>query len=117
MNKGVAYEMFRELILSFPGVAEGMAYGTPIFKVKKKMVARQWDAPEIIVVKIDFPLRSSLVEGAPDVFFTTPHHEPSPLMLVRLNEVSLDDLKYLIEQAWRMVAPKKLLEDFERARF
>lgn len=114
MSKGVEYERFRELILSFSGVEEGMAYGTPIFKVKKKMVARRWDEPEIIVVKIDFSLRSSLIEGAPGVFFTTPHHEPSPLMLVRLNKVSFDDLKYLIEQAWRIVAPKKLIEGFEQ---
>lgn len=113
-SKGVEYGKFRELILAFPGVEEGMAYGTPIFKVKKKMVARQWDEPEIVVVKIDFPLRSTLIEGAPDVFFTTPHHEPSPLMLVRLNEVRLADLNYLLERAWRMVAPKRLIEDFER---
>ncbi len=109
---GVTYEKFREIILAFPEVEEGTAFGTPIFKVKKKMVARQWDQPEIVVLKIEFPLRSSLIEGAPDVFFLTPHHVPSPLMLVRLNKVRLADLKYLIEQAWRTVAPKRLLEKF-----
>lgn len=112
-GKGVDYTKFREIVLALPGVEEGIAYDTPIFKVKKKMVVRQWDEPDIIVIKIDFPLRSTLIEGAPDVFLTIPHHEPSPLMLVRLNKVRLADLEYLLEQAWRMVAPKLLIEDFE----
>lgn len=114
MKKGVAYGKFRELVLAFPGVEEGIAYGTPIFKVKKKMVARQWDEPEIVVVKIDFALRSTLTSGAPETFFTTPHHEPSPLVLVRLPNVLEKDLQYLLEQAWRMVAAKRLIEEFDK---
>lgn len=114
MSRGVAYPEFRAMILGFPGVEEATAYGTPIFKIKKKMVARLWDDPAIIVVKINFPRRPTLIEGAPETFFTTPHHEPSPLMLVRLKTVRRSDWKYLIEGAWRMVAPKRLIEDFER---
>ena len=116
-GKGMDYAKFREIILAYPGVEEGIAYGTPIFKVKKKMVARQWDDPAVIVVKIDFPLRSTLIAGASDTFFTTPHHEPSPLMLVRLNKIPREDLEYLVEGAWRMVAAKRLIEDFERTNF
>jgi len=31
------------------------------------------------------------------------------MMLVRLAVVQVDDLRVLLEQAWRMVAPKRLL--------
>lgn len=114
MKKGVSYEKFRELILSFPEMEEGTAYGSPIFKVKNKMAARlSEEFPATIVVKTDLPLRSSLLEGAPDAFYITPHYAAHPLMLVRLSEVSADDLKYLIEQAWRIVAPKTLLKSFD----
>jgi len=34
-----------------------------------------------------------------------------PLMLVRLAAVQVDDLRLLLEQAWRMVAPKRLVRD------
>lgn len=110
---GVRYEQFREMILRFPGVEEAAAYGTPIFKVKKTMVARLTDEAETIVIKIDPALRSTLV-GSIEAYFVTPHYEPHPLMLVDLKKVCVKDLKYLLEQAWRMVAPKKLIAGFEK---
>jgi hypothetical protein len=115
MKKGVKYEMFREMILAFPEATEAMAYGSPIFKIKNKMVARlSEENSETIVIKIDFPLRSSLIDGAPDTFYITPHYAPHPLMLVKLSNVRADDLNYLVEQAWRFVAPKRAVSAFDK---
>lgn len=114
MKKGVSYEKFREIVLSFPEMTEGIAYGSPIFKVKNKMAARlSEEFSETVVVKIDLLLRSSLIEGASDTFYITPHYAAHPLMLVKLSRVCADDLKYLIEQAWRMIAPKTLIKSFD----
>ncbi len=114
MKKGVTYEKFREIILSFPEVTEGIAYGSPIFKVKNKMAARlSEEFPETVVIKIDLPLRASLLEGAPEAFYITPHYAAHPLMLVKLSKVRADDLQYLVEQAWRAVAPKTLVKSFD----
>ena len=107
------YEDFQKLALSFPGVEEAVAYGTPIFKVKGKMMARLTDEPDIVVVKTDPALRSSLV-GAADAFFVTPHYEPHPLMLVDLKKAAAEDLEYLLERAWRAVASKKSIADFDK---
>lgn len=108
----VKYEKLREMILQFPGVEEGIAYGTPIFKVKKKMVARLTDEADIVVIKVDPALRSTLI-GATKAYFVTPHYEPHPLMLVDLKRAAADDLNYLLEQAWRAVATKKMLLDYD----
>ncbi len=117
MKKGVKYEKFREMILAFPEVTEAVAYGSPIFKIKNKMVARlSEEFDETIVIKIDLSLRSSLVDGATDAFHITPHYVAHPLMLIKLPQVRADDLDYLIEQAWRFVAPKRVLSAFEKSR-
>lgn len=115
MKKGVNYESFREMILDFPEVVEGMAYGSPIFKIRNKMVARlSEEFDETVIIKIDLPLRSSLIEGAPDTFYITPHYAAHPLMLVKLANVRADDLKYLAEQAWRFAAPKRAVAAFDK---
>lgn len=106
------YEDFQKLALSFPGVEEAIAYGTPIFKVKGKMMARLTDEADIVVIKTDPALRSTLV-GATEAFFVTPHYEPYPLMLIDLKKATPDDLEYLLEQAWRAVATKKMIVAFD----
>jgi len=109
----VSYSKFREMMLRLPGVEEGTAYGTPIFKIKSRMLARQTEDADIIVIKIDPALRSTLIE-ATDAFFVTPHYIAHPLMLIDLKKVGREDLAYLAEQAWRMIAPKKLIAEFDR---
>ena len=41
-------------------------------------------------------------------FFTEPHYNGFPAVLVRLDAVSVDDLEMLIEEAWRCQAPAAL---------
>lgn len=108
------FQQFRELVMSFPGVEEGIAYGTPIFKVKSKMLARlSEEFDDTIVIKIELPLRSTFLDG--ETFYITPHYEAHPLMLVALKTAGKDDLKYLVEQAWRMIAAKKMIKEFDES--
>ena len=43
-------------------------------------------------------------------FFTEPHYNGYPAILVRLKEVTVADLRVLLEEAWRCQAPKALRE-------
>ena len=43
-------------------------------------------------------------------FFTEPHYNGFPAILVRLDEVDVGDLEVLVPEAWRCVAPKQLVE-------
>lgn len=46
---------------------------------------------------------------SPTSFFTTPHYDGHPTVLVRFGGVDIDELKELLTESWRLRAPKKLL--------
>lgn len=55
----------------------------------------------------------ALITDAPDVFLTTPHFDGYPVVLARLERISVDELAELVEDAWRLRAPKRLLAEFD----
>jgi hypothetical protein len=57
--------------------------------------------------------KQALLLGEPDVFFTTPAYDGWPLVLVRLDLVSVDRLTELLTDAWRMRAPRVLGADLD----
>jgi hypothetical protein len=44
-------------------------------------------------------------------FFTEPHYNGYPAVLVRLPEIELPELELLLRDAWRCMAPKALVRD------
>lgn len=46
------------------------------------------------------------------VFFTTPHFDGYPAVLVRLEEIAPDDLEEVIVEAWMAQAPKRLVKAY-----
>jgi hypothetical protein len=59
--------------------------------------------------------KQALLLGEPQLFFTTPGYDGLPLVMLRLERVSVDRLKELITDAWRMRAPDVLLGDLDDA--
>lgn len=58
---------------------------------------------DIAVVYVgDEAEKQALVLGEPDVFFSTPEYDGWPLVLLRLDEVSVARLRELVTDAWRM---------------
>jgi hypothetical protein len=55
--------------------------------------------------------KQALLLGEPEIFFTTPAYDGSPLVMVRLAQVSVDRLRELVTDAWRMRAPDELAGD------
>jgi hypothetical protein len=53
--------------------------------------------------------RQALLLGEPDLFFTAPGYEDSPLVLLRLPAIGIDRLTELVTDAWRMRAPADLV--------
>ena len=51
----------------------------------------------------------------PATFFVTPHYEGYPGVLVRLATVRPDQLRELVVEAWRLVAPKRLVREFDQS--
>jgi hypothetical protein len=99
-----------------PGVEESTTYGTPALKVKGKFMCRLRTDPDALVVRVlDVGDREALLRGKPRVFFSTPHYDGYPYVLVRLTRVGRKQLAELIEDAWRIRAPKRLVSEFDAA--
>jgi hypothetical protein len=105
----VDFKTVRQIALALPGMEEGTSYGTPAFRVGKKFLARLWEDGEVLVVKIGFDEREILMKADPETFFITDHYRGYPSVLVRLASVDPDDLREVLEQAWRQHAPKRLV--------
>lgn len=109
MNKPLStFDTVREIVLALPGAEEGTSYGTPAFRVRKKFLCRLREDGETLVLKVDFDTREVLLQADPAIFFTTPHYDGYPSVLVRLPAIQPEDLREVLETAWRIHAPKKL---------
>ena len=111
-SAAVTFETVRKLALALPGVEESTSYGTPAFKVKGKLFIRFHQDGESLVVSADFADRELLMAEQPETFYITDHYLNYPWILLRLANVRHDQLSELIKQAWRLVAPKRLVADF-----
>ena len=62
--------------------------------------------PGVIAVRVaNQGQKDALLSADPAKFFTEPHYDGFPAVLVRLDAVSVADLKVLIAEAWRCQAP------------
>jgi hypothetical protein len=55
--------------------------------------------------------KQALLLGEPEVFFTTPAYDGSPLVMLRLATVDVIRLEELVTDAWRMRVPGALRVD------
>lgn len=77
------------------------------------------DAPtgDILGARVpDEGVKFALVASDPAVYFTTPHFDGYPAVLVRLDAIQLPELRELITEAWLTQAPRRLVKDFLQAR-
>jgi len=94
------------------------------FRVQKKLVA--WERPlrsadlaalgagapkgDILGVWVpSLDAKEALLATRPDVYFTTPHFDGYPIVLVRLAKIRKRELGDIISDAWRSRAPKRAL--------
>jgi hypothetical protein len=118
-----------ELITSaLPGVDERTSYGNRAWSVGKGH-AFAWDRPlgkkdrrdlgdaapdgPILAVRLeDIDAREAVLASGPAACFTIPHFNGYPALLVRLDEIDVDDLTELLEDGWLAQAPKHLADEF-----
>jgi hypothetical protein len=69
------------------------------------------DAPEgsILGARVEhLGAKEALLANDEGVFFTTPHFDGYAIVLVRLDQISVEDLDEVIVEAWLARAPKRL---------
>jgi hypothetical protein len=109
--RAVTWDTVREIALALPASEESTSYGTPAFKVKGKLFVRLHQDGDSIVVRIDPAERAMRMQADPNAFYITEHYAAYPWMLVRLAAVHRDDLADILEESWRLRAPKRLLDE------
>jgi hypothetical protein len=65
--------------------------------------------PSVIAVRVaNVDDKEFLLASDPEKFFTEPHYNGYPAVLVRLSAVTVRELRSIITEAWRCQAPKGL---------
>ncbi|MCX6050162.1 MAG: MmcQ/YjbR family DNA-binding protein [Chloroflexi bacterium] len=71
---------------------------------------------DVIAVRVrDLHEKEALVAIYPEKFFTEPHYNNFPAILVQLAAVEVDELQTLLTNAWRCQAPAALVKHFDNA--
>ena len=108
----------QRLALALPGAVED----GPRYLVGGKLFAWPWlervDPKKARVANLDVyvvrvaseAVKFELAASEPEVFFTEPHFDGYAAVMVRLAAVSMPRLRELLRDAWRLRAPKDLLE-------
>lgn len=100
----------RSIMAAFPQTIETSSYGTPAFKVHKKLLLRLKEDGETLVLHSDD--RDIFLKKDASAFFITEHYANYPYVLVRLDKIRKDKLREAILQSWKELAPGKLLEEY-----
>ena len=95
------------------GKQKGFAW---VWKERRDPRAARVPNPDVLAVRVANAVeKEELLAADPDVFFTEPHYNGFPAVLVRLAAVDVDELAELLTDAWRCQAPKALVKRFDAA--
>ena len=121
------WEDVRRIALGLPGTAEVESRGFRQWRVKDKLFV--WERPlrrsdlealgdsapdgPILGARVEHLVaKEALLADDSDVFFTTPHFNGYPAVLVRLDRIGADDLDELIVEAWLNRAPARMAQAY-----
>src|SRR5215212_1319904 len=117
----------RAIALALPEAAERLSRDMRQWRVRDKLFL--WERPlrgsdlealgesapdgPILGARVEHLVaKEALLADDPDVFFTTPHFDGYPAVLVQLDKIGLEDLREVIVEAWLARAPKRLAKAY-----
>jgi hypothetical protein len=125
------WEDVRRIALALPEASEGASRGCAFWRVRDKGFV--WERPlrpgELRALGDDAPTgpilgarvehlgaKEALLADDPGLYFTTPHFDGFPAVLVRLEKIGPEELEELIVEAWLCRAPKRLAKEYIETR-
>lgn len=118
----------RQIALALPETTERSSpEGVPAWRVKDKLFA--WERPlrradlealgdaapdgPILAARVaDLGAKEALLADDPQMYFTTPHFNGYPAILVRLDRTTSAEIVELLVEAWLARAPKRLVKQY-----
>jgi hypothetical protein len=119
------FDDVRRLGATLPEVTEAPSYHRmPALKVRGKPICRLWspaehrrdqvEGTEVVVVFCDPDEKELLIDGSGGALFSTPHYAGYPALLIRLADISIEELAARIEDSYRARAPRTLIDRLPR---
>lgn len=122
-----SWDDVRRIALDLPETSEGLSRNLASWQVRDKGFV--WERPlrqadlralgdeaptgPILGARVEHLVaKEALLADDPEVFFTTPHFDGYPAILVRLDRIAVEDLKEVIVEAWLARAPKRLAQEY-----
>ena len=122
----------RRIALSLPDTREDQRRGLTFWLVHEKLFV--WERPlrrsdlqalgdaapdgPILGARVEHLVaKDALIADDANVYFTTPHFDGYPAVLVRLEKIAPDELEELIVEAWLARAPKRLANAYVAEHF
>jgi len=110
-RKKFDFQSVKKMGLSFPGVEESTAYGSPALKVRGNLMAciptHKSAEAESLAVRVSFEERDELLATDPDVYYVKDHYSNYPVVLVRLSRIDPDALHGLLSMGWNFASKKR----------
>jgi hypothetical protein len=121
------WEDVRRIAARLPETGERESRGMLQWQVRDKLFA--WERPlrrpdlealgdaapqgPILGVRVpDLGAKEAVLASDPSVYFTTPHFNGYPAVLVQLDLIAATDLEELLAEAWLCRAPKRLAAQY-----
>ncbi len=118
----------RRLALELPGVVEATDHFGFFVTDGTKLRGFAWawrertdpkkakaENPGVLAVRVaGKDAKERLLASDTAKFFTEPHYNRFPAVLVRLNAIDAGELQELLTQAWSCKAPRRLVKDLPR---
>jgi hypothetical protein len=122
-----SWDDVRELALALPEASEVISRELRQWRVKDKLFV--WERPlrktdlkalgdaapdgPILGARVEHLVaKEALLADDPELFFTTPHFDGYPAILVRLDRIGLEELREVVVEAWLVRAPKRLVATY-----
>lgn len=103
----------RKIILSMPEAEESRHMGHPDYRVNNRIFATLWPTQDRAVLKLSPEDQVMLLKKSPDAFSTNAWSKHG-WTNVHLRHIDANTFRNLVEDSWRMVAPKKLVAKYDQ---
>src|SRR5689334_5799096 len=116
-NDGLAQiERVRRICLSLPGTWEKISHGEPTWFVDKKIFAmfsnnHHGDGHIAVTLPAAIGVQEALIKKSPKKFYRPPYVGVRGWVGVEVDRVSDKELRAHTEEAWRLIASKKLIAE------
>jgi hypothetical protein len=122
-----SWDDVRRIALELPETSERVSRERLQWRVKDKLFV--WERPlrrsdlealgdrapsgPILGARVEhLGAKEALLANDQGVYFTTPHFDGYPAILVRLDRIALEDLDEVVVEAWLARAPKRLANSY-----